>query len=656
MKYFIPLFSFLLLLLACNKKEPVTVLNFNDSYFEQLDSLNQAQYLDSLFLNSKYNSSLYFKIAEEFYYLRDLEKSNNVSRNILKHAKAEKDSANIGRAYYYIGDCYEFTYKDSAYYFYKQAEKIYAATKNTDRLAKVLFNKGYVLFYDGVYTESEMELTRALHYLKDSDNYLLKYQCFSLQGGNLEALALYSDALHYYKEAEKMIAKLTVSDEKKFYYQVINTVDLSNVYAAQKDYKNALHVLNKIDLKRLQSSLPIQYATVISNIGNNQLKLYGPNTEIKDYLVDAVQITKEHGKEIDLVYKYKYLGEYYLEIQDKEAANKYFKWALDAALNTNYNIEILNILKTLSKSDPENFDSYHSNYLDRYQQLIDKQIKTKNKFARIEYDTSRIEDMNKSLSARIQYGIYITIIVLLVIGTIALWRINQSNKTALNNALLKNKAEEMLFSLLQEQQKLIDKAQKTEKERIALELHDGVMNKLYSTRLNLGMLNKSSDEEAIETRKKLIKDLQNIEAEIRALSHNLSNQTGEFSNDYKKLLLDLVQSNNELHQTHFDIAVNQEAVLLEISTVLKVNIYRIVQEACQNILKHAHAKHAQITIDFDADYCFLTIQDDGVGGSKSANPGIGMKNMQQRVKTLKGTIEISTKPGFTIKIKIPIQL
>ena len=78
----------------------------------------------------------------------------------------------------------------------------------------------------------------------------------------------------------------------------------------------------------------------------------------------------------------------------------------------------VNLLKLLSQSDGDNFDSYHTEYLDRYQNLIDKQIKTKNKFARIEYETRRVEDINRTLNNRLQYIIYLVVILILIIAII----------------------------------------------------------------------------------------------------------------------------------------------------------------------------------------------------------------------------------------------
>lgn len=656
MKNIFKIFVFVFII-SCTNKNTNIEIKWQDLKYKSLSNDKKLKFLDSIRYNEKYDTNLYFLLAEEYFNLNQYKNYKSVSEIVLNESIKSKDSINIGRAYYYIGDYFELTQKDSAYYYYKQAEKIFIAIKNNDRLAKALFNKGYLLFYDGVYTESEIELTKALHYLNDSDNHLLLYQCLSLQGGNLEALSLYDEALDYYKKAQKIIPKLDVIDAKKFYYVVLNTVDLSNVYAAQGAYDQTLKVLSEIDLNRLREYRPSVYAIVVSNIAYSKLNLYGPTKEVKKLLLEAHYYTEKYGNDKDIVFKYKYLGEYYMMSNDKFNATKNFKIALDAAITTEYNIEIVNLLKLLSQSDGDNFDSYHTEYLDRYQNLIDKQIKTKNKFARIEYETRRVEDINRTLNNRLQYIIYLVVILILIIAIFSLSRILKFNKLALSAALQKNEAEQNLFELLKQQQTMINKAQEKEKKRIALELHDGVMNKLYSTRLNLGVLNKNIDTESIDSRKKLIKDLQNIEAEIRSLSHNLSTTDNDSSNDYKKLLTTLVNNQNSLQQTLFQIQINDEKKLTELDTIYKFNIYRIIQECIFNIQKHAKAETADILLHIFEQEIKLIIKDDGIGYNvEDKKEGIGISNIKYRLKTLNGKIKIKSELGNGTRIIVTIPI
>jgi signal transduction histidine kinase len=87
-----------------------------------------------------------------------------------------------------------------------------------------------------------------------------------------------------------------------------------------------------------------------------------------------------------------------------------------------------------------------------------------------------------------------------------------------------------------------------------------------------------------------------------------------------------------------------------------MNLYRIIQEACHNIIKHAKAKKAEINILMDDKKINLSIIDDGIGLKPTTSEnGIGLKNMKYRIKTLKGKFKISSQPnlGTSINITIP---
>jgi signal transduction histidine kinase len=86
--------------------------------------------------------------------------------------------------------------------------------------------------------------------------------------------------------------------------------------------------------------------------------------------------------------------------------------------------------------------------------------------------------------------------------------------------------------LLKAHQIQVGQAKEMEQNRISRELHDGVMNKLYGVRLKLGILN-NSDEEAIkEKRLDCIDVLQEIESEIRAISHDLHSEVFDLHFEY----------------------------------------------------------------------------------------------------------------------------
>jgi two-component system sensor histidine kinase DegS len=95
--------------------------------------------------------------------------------------------------------------------------------------------------------------------------------------------------------------------------------------------------------------------------------------------------------------------------------------------------------------------------------------------------------------------------------------------------------------------------------------------------------------------------------------------------------------------------------------VTEITIYRIIQEALSNIMKYARAQTATIAITAQDNYLALEIKDDGVGfdydhakNQQRERGGRGLKNIENRVRLLGGTLKIDTAPGkgthYTITI------
>jgi two-component system, NarL family, sensor kinase len=98
--------------------------------------------------------------------------------------------------------------------------------------------------------------------------------------------------------------------------------------------------------------------------------------------------------------------------------------------------------------------------------------------------------------------------------------------------------------------------------------------------------------------------------------------------------------------------------IIFLDTKRELILFRIVQEALTNIIKHAAASIIKISIDYASDFVSLLISDNGKGfiNNMEQKKGIGLINMNKRAKLLNGICEIKTNPadGTTIKIKIPL--
>ena len=118
----------------------------------------------------------------------------------------------------------------------------------------------------------------------------------------------------------------------------------------------------------------------------------------------------------------------------------------------------------------------------------------------------------------------------------------------------------------------------------------------------------------------------------------------------------LVESQTNSYGLSYDFANDSEIDWEAFSNKDKIHIYRMIQECMQNIYKHAKASHLKIGFEQEKDVILLNIQDNGVGfNTAKARKGIGLKNIDSRVRELGGKAEIYSKinQGTTIKIFIP---
>ena len=241
-------FIFLIILIySCKKKENDVnyerkIIPDNFDFFTIAEKNNYLKSLSDSISNLN-NDSLkikyLFDISNQSYYLKNYKLSIITSKNAYSTSLIIKDSLNIGRALYYIGDCYLDYQKDSAYYYYKESEKIFRKINNHDRLAKVLYNKAYLLYYEGNYVESEIEVIKALNHLKNGKNLLYIYRSYSLQGSNHLELEEYNKAIEYFDLSASTLKQMVKNNQEKdaFYdYEIANTVDLCNAYDKKGEY------------------------------------------------------------------------------------------------------------------------------------------------------------------------------------------------------------------------------------------------------------------------------------------------------------------------------------------------------------------------------------------------------------------------------------
>ena len=226
-----------------------------------------------------------------------------------------------------------------------------------------------------------------------------------------------------------------------------------------------------------------------------------------------------------------------------------------------------------------------------------------------------------------------------------------SERKRLEKELLKNELE---------YQRLIHQAtidsQEKERAEIGKELHDNINQVLTTTKLylDLALTNSAMKEELIQ---RSLNNINSVIHEIRHLSRSLMDPSIDD--------LGLVDSINDLvENVHLTQKLNVvHSIDCKVDTLLdsnqKLAIFRIVQESLNNVLRHAKATTVWLLISIKDDQLHLTLQDDGIGfDPDTTKKGAGLKNIQNRIYLINGSLQIESKPqqGCAIILQFPIRL
>jgi signal transduction histidine kinase len=654
-----------LLVISCKQEKTVSVnykLFQNEIYQNNKPQL-KIKFLDSIssFSNKLPNDNLYrhflFDLSNEYYYLNKYSKSFEVSKKVLHLSIIAKDTFSIARAYSYIGDNYLLTQKDSAYYFHQKSEKLYRVINNEERIGIVLFKKAYILFFEGNFIESEAQVSKALLYLKNSKDAEMLFTAYSLLGLNFEKLEEYKEALKYQFIARNLLNDIEGFNsnlEKKYLYNIESSINISNIYEKTNQYEQSIQVLKSLLTPELKKKSLSNYIFVLGNLGYSEMKS-GITIGTDNYFKEALSLCKENDFKNNIVYQLKNLGEYYSIIKDSARSISYLKQSLQLAEKLKMGEEIKKSLQLLSQIDKQNAAVYNKRYIVISDSLTKAQRINRNKYARIEYETSVVEDENKILSTKNTYIIIAFVFFSFILIGIIIYRYIKSKKLKIAMLLKQQKADEEVFELLKENQIKMNLAIVAEQNRISRELHDGVLNKLYGTRMKLGILNESDEEEIKAKRLTYVDMLQEIEKEIRDISHDLPSNILKGTFNYINLLNSLINEQNELKTTNFLFKVDSTIAWENITGLVKITIYRIVQEALQNVIKHANAKECRIEItNVGNKELYLSIEDNGVGFdvNKIENEGIGLKNIKERAEILNSKLILTSELGKGTKIEV----
>jgi two-component system NarL family sensor kinase len=572
-----------------------------------------------------------------------------------------------GLELWYEGNAEEsIIYIEKAYAFYIRAGAKKGAGTALSCLGSVFKDKGN---YDKA-VNYQFKALKIKEELNDTNGVADCYICI----GNIYRVQKeYKKAEEYYK---KSLAAYNSINKKR---GVANSyLGLGNVYYSQHINDTALDYY-LASLKITEEKLPNgsnigdknAISTALNNVGLAYSEL-GKYDKAMKYYSRSLKIKEEQGDKMGIAYCYIGTGLTYYKMGNYAKAREHQEKCLALYRQVKANEGIKNAYQALAKTyfklnDPKTAYQYFNLYSDLKDSLFD--IESKIGMAKMEglYKTekkdkeiltlekeNRIKLLEINQERMMRYAVialaaFLILIISLIFNQL---RLNHRKKILEEKQVLLNKVN-------QHQKELLNtalNAQEEERKRIAAELHDGLGGMLSTVKLNLDTFtNKIKLAEQREDLQQSVTMLDEVCSDLRTISHNM--MPGVL------LKLGLISATKD-----FTSKINSAGILKiqfeshgikeRLEENIEIALFRVIQEATNNMLKHANASRASIQFIGYEDSFTVMIEDNGKGFDVEQiklKQGIGLKSIESRIAYLGGKVVVDSHPdkGTSLIIELP---
>jgi signal transduction histidine kinase len=511
---------------------------------------------------------------------------------------------------------------------------------------------------------------KALTFAQKYNHLLFTGLCYKFIGDSYLFRNQFQQSEENYKNALKSYRML--GDSSK----VINVYNLlGNVYFHQKDYLKAYNFYQKGENK--------------TNIGHSLLYLGKEKEGLKlmHSNIPALEATKSNFQ-ITLIYLN--ISKYYKQSNNLTLSNEYAQKVMDITVKNSFQNEQMLTSEILSQNydklgNKEKALAYlkiHQNLLKITTEQSQKELLNSLKF---EYDLRTKQEELQSTTADLQsatkakyYAFGIALLLITLLSLIAFYnrQINktkqlivdkndklelaQNQLTELNQNLEQkviertSELQKANQELIQKNQEIVDamfKGQTFERKQVAAELHDNLGSQLSAMRWSILAMNKASmNVDEREIYENVLSMMDESYNQIRNISHNLLPEELE-KEGLQKAIEKLIHKLNRNQSIAFSLNFSDYSQSLNSSITFEV--YAIILELVNNIIRHSKANKSSITFSNSDDNLTIQVVDNGVGLNPTHfEEGIGFRNIKERVNKIGATIDLQNLQGLQATIYI----
>ena len=198
-------------------------------------------------------------------------------------------------------------------------------------------------------------------------------------------------------------------------------------------------------------------------------------------------------------------------------------------------------------------------------------------------------------------------------------------------------------------------AREDERRRIGRELHDDISQRLALLAIGIEQLiQHTPDRNTLRAR---LRELCQRTNEIAKGVHHLSHQLHPFTLEALGIVAALRTLSRELSERGLRVAFNSDAAYSEVSTAIALGLFRVAQEALNNVLKHSGAREATLHFSCSDRVVTIRVEDRGRGfDARAHGGGLGLVSMRERLVQLGGEVAIESRPGkgTAVEARVPL--
>ena len=248
---------------------------------------------------------------------------------------------------------------------------------------------------------------------------------------------------------------------------------------------------------------------------------------------------------------------------------------------------------------------------------------------------------------------------LLLFGMFYFLAFSRSRAVALANNMTKDlrASTEQLTAL---SRRLVE-VQESERKQFSRELHDRIGQNLTALGINLDILKTQlASDGSAGLRSRLDDSAALLESTTGAIENVMSELRPPMLDDYGLLPALQWYGNEFAGRTGIDVKVHGDERMERLTPATEIALFRITQEALNNVAKHAHAKCVDIKLEHLSTQCIMSVSDDGMGfdvasiSSSRRRPSLGMVTMRERTQAVGGQFEVRAVPGGGTQVVVRV--